>query len=284
MSKGSRAGGFIGVPAQPSTTLGYGIWGLSAIASFSAGSTTYRGRAWPAIADASFASVVHLCHYEEMAYNGSSNGRVQIASSTAGNAPYLFATATGAQGGGLSTQQSKFGLSSWFNNNGVCIPESVEAGSEYTFGTGDFTVELFFRTTALASTVNKIFDFRSAANVNSVRPVAYIDHGASDVCKYFVNGADVITGTTAVTANAWHFFVISRVSGSTRMYLDAAQEGSTYTDSNNYLGTNKFAMGNASTGTSVPLNGFFDEVRITKGVGRYSGTTLTVPTAPFPDY
>jgi hypothetical protein len=29
--------------------------------------------------------------------------------------------------------------------------------------------------------------------------------------------------------------------------------------------------------------GYLGELRVTKGVGRYSGSTMTVPTAPFPD-
>jgi hypothetical protein len=31
------------------------------------------------------------------------------------------------------------------------------------------------------------------------------------------------------------------------------------------------------------MNGYIDEMRITKGVARYTGATLTVPTNQFPD-
>ena len=103
--------------------------------------------------------------------------------------------------------------------------------------------------------------------------------------NFLVNGANRIS-SSALSANTWYHLALSRVSGNTKMFLNGTQTGSTYADTNSYLvGAKGFNFG-ASTYDSSPywfMNGYMDDVRITKGIGRYS-SNFTAPSAAFPDF
>lgn len=239
--------------------------------------------AYPTGNDANIASVALLCHCNQPG---------------AGGAAFRIVSSVGAQGAlqvpnggsagntmqsGLTTTQSKWGgvsllLQGQTAGQGLRF---VQLASELTFGTGDFTIEYWWYMTTGNANQN-MFDPRTTGT--QLLPLIYLD--ASSKLRYFVNGADRITGGTAVSQNAWHFIALSKLSGSTYLYLDGAQEGSTYTDGNNYISsTNWYFSGQVIGGSNGSgAAGFWQDIRITKGVGRYSGATCTVPTTPFPDY
>jgi hypothetical protein len=64
------------------------------------------------------------------------------------------------------------------------------------------------------------------------------------------------------------------------MFFDGVQQGATVSDSTNYAGTAVVTIGSVVYGR---LNGNIDDLRVTKGVARYTAN-FTPPTAPFPDY
>jgi hypothetical protein len=47
--------------------------------------------------------------------------------------------------------------------------------------------------------------------------------------------------------------------------------------------TSAVAIGNLGQGYDSYFNGYIDDLRITKGYARYSGTTYTMPTTAFSD-
>ena len=154
------------------------------------------------------------------------------------------------------------------------------ANSGYAFGTGDFTIEFWYYPVSFPSA--NMWDFRTEGN--SVCPDIGIN--GSGVLSLFVSNTTVITGST-LSIDQWYHLALSRVSGTSRMFIDGTQSGSDYTDSNNYV-QNGFSLGNSNSVNTGNIgnaggNGYVSEVRITKGVGRYS-TTFTRPATRFADY
>lgn len=144
-------------------------------------------------------------------------------------------------------------------------------------GTGDFTIEGWFYF-ANVTGVN-FLDCRPTSGTNGNYPLIYL-LGTGSV-RYFVNSADRITGAAgAVVVNTWYHIAVSRVSGNTYLYVNGAQQGSTFVDATNYVATRIFIGSSSNTGS---MGGYIQEIRVTSGVGRYSGATCTVPTAKFPD-
>ena len=174
---------------------------------------------------------------------------------------------------GISTAQSKWGGSSvYFDGSGDYLSASDSTG--LTFGTGDFTVECWINTSTTAPVYQGILDTRTADSV--VMPCMVLVYGAP---TWWVSGAARITGST-LTTGVWYHLAICRSSGTTKMYLNGTQTGSTYSDSNNYTSSSSPEIGALFNLTGY-FNGYIDDLRITKGVARYT-SNFSVPTEAFP--
>jgi hypothetical protein len=182
----------------------------------------------------------------------------------------------------IDTTIKKFGTGSiQFDGNGdnLSLPSDVD----FAFGTGDFTIEFFVR----FNFVNKdqcIFDFRTNNTGSSLSPFLAIN--TSGQIYYALNGTAVIT-TSSVAANVFNHIALVRSGGNTIIYINGSQSGITYVNSSSliqdgvFIGLNRNNLGNPSF--FLNLDGYIDEFRITKGIARYTGASLTVPTAEFPD-
>ena len=172
------------------------------------------------------------------------------------------------------TAIKRFGTSS-LQLDGVEDYIGVAANNDFGFGTGDFTVEAFIYLNSLTGN-REIFDFRAGA-FGDVAPVVYISNGGQ--IRYYTNSADRITGSTLLTGQ-WYHIALSRLSGTTSLYVNGSRVGSAYTDSNDYGTTKPVTIGARFDGGN-PASAYIDEFRISKGISRYSGSTLIVPTNEF---
>ena len=173
----------------------------------------------------------------------------------------------------VSTTQSKFAPTSVaFDGTGDYL--TALSNTIFTFGTGDFTVETWVYLNNVTGS-KFILDMRPE-NTDGVYPVLYMN-GAT--ATWYINSAARLTGT--VSATSWTHIAISRSSGVSKMFIDGVQAGSNYTDANNYLSAAP-AIGSARFPTgSNTLNGFLQDLRLTKGVARYTAN-FTPPTTAFP--
>ena len=89
----------------------------------------------------------------------------------------------------------------------------------------------------------------------------------------------MISGTLAATGQ-WQHIAISRSGSNTNLYVNGTRQGSA-TDTTDYAAALP-AIGAAPNG--LYANAYIDDVRITVGSARYANSTITVPTAAFPDY
>lgn len=170
-----------------------------------------------------------------------------------------------------STLQAKFGTGSVALDGTTDYIRNADFAAPYVFGAEDFTIEMWLFRNVLG-TLRTLYDGRPAAT-NGLFPTIRVTAG--NVLEYFTDSAVRITGTTVLTTNVWHAIALSRVSGVTRLFLNGVQEGSDYADTNIYINTSAARPTVGADGNSLganSVNGFIDELRISKGIGRYSGT------------
>jgi hypothetical protein len=144
----------------------------------------------------------------------------------------------------------------------------------FAFGTGDFTIEMWLYVSVLGTFLVPI-DFRP--NLNGAYP--YIYKSTDNRLYYYANTTVAISGTTALTTGVWYHVVVCRSGTSTKMYLNGTQEGSTYSDTTNYIVGNPGPTIFAESSNLYSWNGNASNVRIVKGVCVYTGN-FTPPTAP----
>ena len=173
----------------------------------------------------------------------------------------------------LSTVEKKFGASSLLLD-GTGDYLSIASNADFAYGTDDFTIEMWIYRTV--SGVSQVFYDQRTAIPTNYAPILAIN--TSNQLLYNDGAATVITGATTVPLNAWSHVAVSRQGTSTKLFLDGVQQGSTYTDSRNYIQT-PVTIGARFDGT-VAFNGYIDELRVTKGLARYT-TTFTPSTTAF---
>jgi len=179
----------------------------------------------------------------------------------------------------IDTAQFKFGTASaLFDGTGDYLSSDGSAG--FAFGTGDFQIDFWLRLNA-TGVARTLYDSRPSG-VTGLYPT--IKLSAGNVLVYHTNAADRITGTTTLTTATWYFVTLVRYSGVTRLFLNGAQEGSSYTDTNNYLnGTSRPTIGgDGNSAGANSLNGWMDEIRVVKGNANITNlvtTTFQVPGA-----
>ena len=173
----------------------------------------------------------------------------------------------------LNTTTKKFGSSSLALDGSALTNISAASHADYGYGSGDFTVEMWVNGTSFSNAPG-LFDQRSTASEIAI----LLDISISGMLRLYINGSYVITANTAISTGTWTHVAISRVSGTTRMFIGGTLQTTTYSDSNNYA-AKPIVLGSYYTNSSY-LTGYIDELRISKGTGRYT-TTFTPATSEF---
>ena len=226
-------------------------------------------------ADASFSSVTALLHGD-----GANNSTTITDSSPVATNFTVFNNAK------LTTSNFKFGSASITfdalnaGNNSTRIEATAASASNFAFGAGDFTVEMWVYPTSFGVT-RPLYDARPTSTQGAY---LHVQLSSAGIPLVFVNNANQITGGSALSINTWYHIAVSRTGTSTKMFVNGTQTGSTYTDTTSYLNpVNRPRIGaNAHSDNGPEYVGQIDEIRITKGVGRYTAN-FTAPTAAFDD-
>jgi len=262
---GRLPGGYIGIgPASPTTNSAVGIWPLHLQYYYK------RNGLWPITGDQNFADVSLLMHM-----NGTN------ASTTFTDSSSNAFTATAYGNAQISTAESKFGNASGkFDGSGDYV--QITSATALELGAGDFTIELFYYhdggNQQYAGLVGK-------GAVSSTASDAWtLEFGGSGLI--FVPWAQSTQTVTCVepSQDVWHHVAVTRSGSTLRLFVDGVQESSntvSFTVATNNSGPVVIG-GGAYAPTTRSFSGYIDELRITKGVARYTAN-FTAPTAPFPD-
>ena len=211
--------------------------------------------------DPDFASVSLLLHAD------GADGSTTFADSSSSGL-----TVTAAGNATVSTTQAKFGQSLALDGSGDYL--DLPNDSLLTMGTGDFTIEFWLYVNNVSSSASGnhvLMTGESNAVLIAFRNTNQLSVGSENI-------AFLIDGSLPSEAT-WTHLAVSRSSGSMRLFLDGVQAGSTYSSSVNFSSPQR-RIGAKYTATGQFFDGYIDDVRITKGVGRYT-STFTPPTAAF---
>ena len=173
----------------------------------------------------------------------------------------------------LSTAQKKFGTASLVLD-GTTDFASIASQPDFAFGTGDFCMEGWFYPTT-TGTYRTLFDLRTSGVDGGG-----IILGLNDVNQlyFYYNFGYRIGAAGTVPLNQWTHIALARSSGVTKAFVNGTQIGSNYTDTNNYA-QRAVRIGADPTG-NFAFTGYIDDIRISKGVPRYSSSFIA-PTAAF---
>jgi hypothetical protein len=213
--------------------------------------------------DPYFASVVLLLHCD-----GSDGSTTFIDSSSYARAMSVSGDAK------ISTTDPKFGTGAMLLDG---IGDDVYAADspDWDLGTADFTLEGWVYPTSATAAQTILAQWITGGTA--------FFFGVGPGYGLYLNNTLVIGYTAWPSANNWHHWAVSRNTSSIRLFINGTQHGSTYNIGSSAITTSSTALRIGRDGYGNPyFSGKMDEIRITKGVGRYAAN-FTPPTAAFPD-
>ncbi len=219
-------------------------------------------------ADPDFASVVLLLHCD------GADGSTTFTDNSP--SPKTVTAAGNAQ---VTTSRAKFGTgSASFDGTGDRL--DIASNSAFDLNAGAYTIEFFVWFNSRAANMRTVVLEGSSQTYG----IALFGAGGNDLAVNLFGSANVLLATGALTGKTGQWVHIAHTSDGTtrRLFVDGIMLAT---------GTSRAVpLGNCSIGIGgntvrfalTNLNGNIDDLRITKGVERYSAD-FTPPTAPFPD-
>jgi len=218
--------------------------------------------------DPYFSSVSLLCHFD-----GSDAATTTTDNSS--NAHTLTATGNVQ----LDTAQSVFGGASSLHD-GSGDYWSIADHASLDLGTGAFTIEFRLR---MASTASLGVILSKGNATTSGQWEVFFNNGSphltfQDGGIYRANSAN-----NSISANTWYAICLERSAGGVyQFYINGVASGTGSTSAADLSNTAAVRIGATNGSGFGDVNGWVDELRITKGVVRYGGN-YTPSAAAFPD-
>ena len=162
------------------------------------------------------------------------------------------------------------GASAYFDGSGDALRVSDTASLR--IGTGQYTIECWFWFDVLTSNNSGIFAKRDSSS-DYWRILA-----TSSGVNFRIN-SDVVSDSTVVNKKCWNHIAITRDSNNdNRIYVNGSLIN-TISSSVNISNTGTVRLGEFEAGTG-PMTGYICDARIVIGTAVYTGSSLTLPTAP----
>jgi hypothetical protein len=225
-------------------------------------------------ADPNFANVSLLLHMD-----GANNSTTFIDSSSSAK------TVTANGDAKISTALSKFGgASGLFDGAGDFL--SVPSSADFDYGSGDFTIEGWINP-RVSSEDGYIVGRRTGDTATTIQWCVFLVGGLLGIDFFSTANTRITTQShpTTVTVGAFSHFAVVRNGNNWKIYLEGIGNTGVTASGTVANAANELRIGQAQGGFGgggFPLDGNIDELRITKGVARYTAN-FTPPSAPFPD-
>ena len=160
---------------------------------------------------------------------------------------------------------------------------SVANSSDFDFGSGEFTVEAFFRTTNVSSQngIVNVWGYSSDRRSWNLQ----LDNSTNGPVEFFVS-TDGTSGTLtslsggSVSLNKWHHVAVVRTGNTLKLFLDGIEEASTSFSGTIYSNTTDPLYIGSVFGSTDYMVGQISNVRVIKGTALYT-SDFSVPTVEF---
>lgn len=176
----------------------------------------------------------------------------------------------------IRTAQKVFGTASGLfdgSDDYLSVPDS----DDWNFGSGDFTLEALVRFSTLPSSTTPAYLFRQGYGADANFNFRVIDQSGykivfSSQVAYEGDSVNVQSDAVTLALNTWYHMAAVRSGNTWLLFLDCTLVGSA---------TSTYTMPNASgTLTIGSVRGYMDEIRITKGIARWTAD-FTPPTSEY---
>ena len=177
----------------------------------------------------------------------------------------------------VSTSTIKYGTGSLYFN-GTSSYLTAPNNLPFVLGTTDFTIECWVYTNSSAT--QRII---STGNIGGAPYDFVLVNSTTNVYVDFFDGTtDITTGTNYVPQNQWVYLAVTRQGTAVKVFINGAVSGSG-TSSVNLTANGTATIGRYSQAASGYFSGYISDLRITKGVARYTAA-FTPPTTALPNY
>lgn len=157
----------------------------------------------------------------------------------------------------IDTAQSKLGgASAYVAGDDDWI--SSAAHNDWDLGAGDFTIDFWVR----FSTVSQAQRLFAIGNSD----VSIVFNSSTQTVSVDIMGNTVLTPSWSPATNNWYHVALARSGTSLKLYIGGTQLGSTITNSTNIQNSTGLQIG----GGGGTLLGWLDEVRLSKGIARWT--------------
>ena len=178
----------------------------------------------------------------------------------------------------ISTAQSKFGGASIaFDGSGDYL--KTQLSSDFNMFQQNFTAEFWVYFNAVTGTPHILNMGGSSEYDAGGRATVWVN--SSLFLLLSTNGGG-ITGATTLAVNTWYHVALTKASGTWQLWLNGVSQGTTASTVFPTSSLQEIGIGSQHYQTNNFFNGYIDDLRITKGVARYTAN-FTPPAAPFPD-
>jgi hypothetical protein len=172
------------------------------------------------------------------------------------------------------------GGSMYFNGSTDYLTTPASTGD---LSTGDFTIEYWAWNDSTQPATNYSSQVGTLADATPAKSWRFGTFAPSgNLIFAYHNGSnyvDVTFGSVAYNDSVWRHFAITRYNGVLRAFVNGIQVGTNQTVTQNFNSSNRVIVG-AELVTPSYFTGYMDDLRITKGIARYT-SNFTPPTTAF---
>lgn len=195
----------------------------------------------------------------------------------------------GGSGAHIETDKSRFGSSSILFDGANDYLE-IPSHANFAFGDDDFTTE--FWAYGLANSTDRDILFRLGIDSDAELELTMGSATATDwssggnkigVHINYTTGSGVwgkqFAGTKSIVGGGWHHIALVRQGTSLKLYVDGVLDAS-----DTYAFTyqqEKINIGGQSHADTRGFSGYIDDVRVSKGIARYTGSNFAIPSSAF---